>query len=74
MTRSRRGSATTAALIALLFLGGVALALVFERKAPASSVIDTVRANAQGPDAETALGLSTVKTVDGQIVPLLTNI
>ena len=72
LTCSRRGSVATAALIALLFLGGVALALAFERRAPASTALDTVRANAEGPDAETALGLSTVKTVDGQIVPLLT--
>jgi len=71
MTRSRRGSATTAALIALLFLGGVALALTLERK-PTVSSVDTVRANADGPDAETALGVSTVKTVDGHVVPLLT--
>ena len=71
MTRSRHGSVTTAALIAVLFLGGVALALTFERE-PAAAAVDTQRAKAEGPDAETALGLSMVKTVDGQVAPLLT--
>lgn len=71
MSRSRRGSIANAALIAVLFLGGVALALVFERK-PATTAIDTVRPNAEGPDAETALGISMVKTAAGQVVPLLT--
>ena len=71
MNRSRRGSITKAALIALLFLGGVALALSFERKPEAAS-IDTFGAEPSGPDAESVLGLSTVKTTTGQIVPLLT--
>ncbi|MEO7363347.1 MAG: hypothetical protein ABI120_23635 [Gemmatimonadaceae bacterium] len=71
MIRSQRGSVTSAALIALLFLGGVALALTVGRK-PTGSSVDTVRANAVGPDAETALGVSTVRTADGHVVPLLT--
>lgn len=69
--RSRRGSAKHAALIALLFVAGVALTLTFERS-PAPGSVDTVRAPAEGPDAVTAVGVANVKTVDGQVVPLLT--
>ena len=47
------------------------MALTVERE-PAATAVDTERANAEGPDAETTLGLATVKTVDGQVVPLLT--
>lgn len=72
MNRTRRGSIAYAALIALLFLGGVALALTFERKTPAETSVDKERAVVEGPAAELAIGVSQVKTIDGQLVPLLT--
>ena len=71
MHRSRRGSIAYAALIALLFLGAVGLTLLFERR-PSATAIDTVRTDVEGPAAELALGISTVKTADGHVVPLLT--
>ncbi|MEO7359992.1 MAG: hypothetical protein ABI120_06670 [Gemmatimonadaceae bacterium] len=70
--RSRRGSITNAALVALLFIGGVVLALAFERKkAEPISATDTVRADVAAPLVVEAMNTSTLKNVDGKIVPLI---
>lgn len=73
MIRSRRGSITNAALVALLFVGGVALALAFERKpAVPITATDSIRSDTTLPLAVDAMNTSTVKNIDGQVVPLIT--
>jgi thioredoxin-related protein len=74
MIRSRRGSIANAALVAILFLGGVALALAFQRKpaVPMTSA-DTIRGDTAAPLAVDAMNTSTVKDVNGRIVPLITD-
>lgn len=68
--RARRGSIANAALIAVLFLCGIAIALSFERRSSDeanSGLIDPV-----ARPAEDALGVSKVKTINDSVVPLLT--
>ena len=70
--RSRRGSITNAALVAVLFIGGVALALAFQRKpAVPISATDTVRAEVSAPLAVDAMNTTTLQNADGKIVPLI---
>lgn len=72
LIRPRRGSAANAALVAVLFVGGVALALAFERKpAVPMTAADTVRDNTAAPLVVEAMNTTSLKDVNGNVVPLI---
>ncbi|MBC8086271.1 MAG: hypothetical protein H7Z40_03335 [Phycisphaerae bacterium] len=71
MNRSRRGSVANAVLVALLFLVGVAVALMFERK-PAAVATDSGAMPAAPPHISAVLGTSRVQNELGQTVDIAT--
>ena len=72
--RSRRGSASSAALIALLFLAGVALSLYYGNARSAAGNDDTPKSviSRVRPSAGAALGTFVVKDTAGRTIPIVT--